>query len=64
MINFSFEHENPTIDSSLKLIQGMIFFELPKVEILMEYQQQNKHKVKKLLSSYDVTEEAPEEEDP
>jgi len=31
VINFSFENENPMIDSTLKLIQGMIFFKEPKV---------------------------------
>jgi len=38
VVTFSFEHENPNIDSSLKLIQGMIFFEEPEVEIITKNQ--------------------------
>jgi hypothetical protein len=38
---FSFEHENPNIDSTLKLIQGVIFFDEPEVEIMKKYHQQN-----------------------
>jgi hypothetical protein len=39
---FSFENENPNIDSTLKRIQGMTFINEPKVEIMTEYQQQNR----------------------
>jgi hypothetical protein len=42
VVTFSFEHENPNIDSALKLIQGMVFFEEHEVDIITEYQQQNK----------------------
>jgi hypothetical protein len=39
VVIFSFEHENPNIDLELKLIQGVIFFDEPEVEIMIEYQQ-------------------------
>jgi hypothetical protein len=42
VVNFSFEHENPNIDSNLKLIRGVIFFDEPEVEIITEYQQHNR----------------------
>jgi hypothetical protein len=42
VVTFSFEHENHNIDSALKLIQGMIFINEPEVEIMTEYQQQNR----------------------
>jgi hypothetical protein len=61
---FSFEHENPNIDATLKQIRGLIFIKEPKVELMIEYQQQNKQTVKELLSCYHVQEEAPYEEDP
>jgi hypothetical protein len=41
VVTFSFEHENPNIDLALKLIHGVIVFEL-EVEIMKKYQQQNK----------------------
>jgi hypothetical protein len=50
VVAFSFEHENPNIDSALKLIQGMIFINELEVEIMIEHQQQNRQKVKELLS--------------
>jgi hypothetical protein len=42
----------------------VIFFDEPKVEIVTEYQQQNRQKDKDLLSCYYVKEEAPDEDDP
>jgi hypothetical protein len=60
---FSFEHENPNIDSMLKLIWGVIFVYEPEVEIMTEYQQQNIQTVKHLLSCYHVEEEKPDEDD-
>jgi hypothetical protein len=38
IVTFSFEHENPKIDSSLKQIKGVIFIEEPEVELMIEYQ--------------------------
>jgi hypothetical protein len=64
VIDFSFEHENPMIDSSMKLIHGIIFFEEREVEIIIEYQQQNRQTIKELLSCYHVAKETLEEEDP
>jgi hypothetical protein len=34
VVTLSFEHENPNIDSTLKLIRGVIFFDEPEVEII------------------------------
>jgi len=42
----------------------MIFINEPEVEIMTEYQQQNKNIVKYLLSCYHIEEEAPDEDDP
>jgi hypothetical protein len=63
-VTFSFEHENPNIDSTLKQIRGVIFIKEPEVELMTEDQQQNRQTVKELLSCYHVQEEAPDEEDP
>jgi hypothetical protein len=63
VVTFSFEHENPNIDSALKSIQGMIFFEALEVEIITKYQQHNRQIVKDLLSCYHVAKEAPDEDD-
>jgi hypothetical protein len=63
IVTFSFEHENPNIDSTLKQIRGVIFIQEPEVELITEYQQQNKQTVKELLSCYHVQEEAPDEDD-
>jgi hypothetical protein len=63
VVTFSFEHENPNIDSTLKLIRGVILFDEPEVKIISEYQQQNRQTVKELLSCYHVEEEAPDEDD-
>jgi hypothetical protein len=38
VVTFSFEHENPNIDSTLKLIRGVICFYELEVEIITEYQ--------------------------
>jgi hypothetical protein len=59
----SFEHENPNIDTTLKKIRGVIFIKEPEVELITEEQQQNKQKIKELLSCYHIQEEAPDEED-
>jgi hypothetical protein len=42
----------------------MIFVDEPEVEIMIEYQQQNRQTVKELLSCYHVEQEAPNEYDP
>jgi hypothetical protein len=63
VVTLSFEHENPNINSSMKLIQGMIFFEEPEVEIITKYQKRNRQIVKDLLSCYHVAEDTPEEDD-
>jgi hypothetical protein len=36
------EFQNPTIDSTLKMIQGISFFEELEVEIITKYQQHKK----------------------
>jgi hypothetical protein len=54
VVTFSFEHENPNIDLALQMIWGMIFIDEPEIEIMTEYQQQNKQIVKELLSCYHV----------
>jgi hypothetical protein len=56
VVTFSFEHENPNIDSTLKKIKGVIFIDEPEVELMTEYQQQNRQTVKELLSCYHVEE--------
>jgi hypothetical protein len=61
---FSFECENPNFDSSLNHIRGVIFIDEREIKIMIEYQQQNKHIVKELLSCYHVEEEALDEDDP
>jgi hypothetical protein len=35
---FSFEHENPNIDSTLNKIRGVIFIKEPEAELMTEYQ--------------------------
>jgi hypothetical protein len=62
-VTFSFEHENPNIDATLKQIRGVIFIKEPEVELIIEEQQQNKQTVKELLSCYHVQEEVPDEDD-
>jgi hypothetical protein len=41
VITFAFEHENPMMDATLKLIRENIFEE-PKVSIVTYYQNQNR----------------------
>jgi hypothetical protein len=64
IVTFSFEHENPNMDLTLNKIRGVILIDEPKVEIMTDYQQQNKHIFKELLSCYHVEEEAPYEDNP
>jgi hypothetical protein len=61
-VTFSFEHENPNIDTTLKWIRDVIFIEEPEVEAITEVQQRNKQTVKDLLSCYHIQEEAPDED--
>jgi hypothetical protein len=63
-VTFSFEHENPNIEASLKWIRGVIFIKAPEVELITEEKQRNKQTVKELLSCYHVQEEAPDEDNP
>ena len=63
-VTFSFEHENPNIDATLKQIRGVILIKEPKVELITDKQQQNRQTVKELLSCYHVQEEVPDEDDP
>jgi hypothetical protein len=46
------------------MIWGMIFVDESKVEIMIEYQQQNRQTVKELLSFYHVEDEELYEDDP
>ena len=62
-VTFSFEHENPNIDDSLKNIREVIFIQAPEIELITEKQQWKKQIVKKLLSCYHVQEEASDEDD-
>jgi hypothetical protein len=61
-ITFSFEHENPNIDSTLKQIRGVIFIKEPEVKLITKEQQWNRQIVKELSSYYHVQEEVPEED--
>jgi hypothetical protein len=58
IVTVSFEHENPNMDLSLKQIRGVIFVDKQEVEIITEYQQQNRQIFKELLSCYHVEEAA------
>jgi hypothetical protein len=51
-VTFSFEHENPNIDLTLKQIRGVIFIKEPRVELMTEDQQHSRQTVKELLSWY------------
>ena len=53
-ITFSFEHENPNIDATLKWIRAVIFSKELEIELITEEKQCNKHIVKQLLSCYHV----------
>jgi hypothetical protein len=63
-VTFSFEHENPNIDTTLKQIRGVIFIKEPEIELITEEQRRNRNMVKELFSCYHVEEEAPDEDDP
>jgi hypothetical protein len=63
IVTFSFEHENPNIDASIKKIRGVIFIKESKGELITEEQQWNRQIVKELLPCYHVQEEAPDEDD-
>jgi hypothetical protein len=63
-LTFSFEHENPNIDASLKWIRGLIFIKEPEIETITEEQQHNEQTVKEPLSCYHVHEESPNEDEP
>ena len=63
MITFAFEHENPEIDTTLKLIKVRIFEE-PEVEILIDYQNLNWKTIRQLLHYYHVAKDDPIEENP
>jgi hypothetical protein len=54
IVTFSFEHENPNMDSTLKYIRWVIFIQEPEVELITYYQQENRQTVKELLSCYHV----------
>jgi hypothetical protein len=45
-VTFSFEHENPNIDATLKKIIGVIFIQEPEVKLIIEEQQQNRQTMK------------------
>jgi hypothetical protein len=64
VVTFSFEHENPKIDSALKLIHGVIFIDEIEAEIMTKYQQHKRLTINDLLSYYHVKEEAPDDDDP
>jgi hypothetical protein len=42
VVTFSFEHDYPNIDSALKNIKGFIFIDEPEIDIIIDYQQQNR----------------------
>jgi hypothetical protein len=63
VITFSFEHENPMVDTTLKVVRDRIFEE-PEFEIVTTYQNQNRQTVRQLLHCYHVAEEDPTEENP
>jgi hypothetical protein len=64
IVTFSFEHENPNIDATLKQIRGVIFIKEPEVELITEEQQHNRQTLKELLPCYNVQEEVLDEDDP
>jgi hypothetical protein len=45
-VTFSFEHENPNIDATIKQIIGVIFIKELEVELITDEQQQNRQIVK------------------
>jgi hypothetical protein len=54
--DFSFEHENPEIDTEMKLIKERIVEE-PEVEIVTYYHNKNHQKIRQLLHCYHVPED-------
>jgi hypothetical protein len=62
-ITFQFEHENPMVDTTLKVVRDRIFEE-PEFEIFIAYQNQNRHTVRQLLHCYHVTKDDPTKENP
>jgi hypothetical protein len=42
IVTFSFEHENPNMDLTLKQIRRVIFIKEPEVELYKRYQQYNR----------------------
>jgi len=63
-ISFTFEHESPSIDTTLKEIQTKIFLEVEMMEIVpICSDHKDKMTVKKILECYNVTKEEYEEED-
>jgi len=63
VITFAFEHENPMMDATPKLIKERIFEE-PKVDIVTTYQNQKQQIVRRLLHCYQVAKYDPIEEKP
>ena len=53
-VTFSFDHENPNIDETIKKIRGVIFIKESEVELITEEQHWNKQTIKELLSCYHV----------
>jgi hypothetical protein len=62
-VTFSFKHENPNIDATIKQIREVIFIQEPKFEFITKEQQWNKQTVKKLLSCYHLQENVLDEDD-
>jgi hypothetical protein len=64
-ITFTFEHESPSIYTTLQVIQMKIFSEIEMMEVVPVC---NVHKAKmtvhKILECYNITQEENEEEDP
>jgi hypothetical protein len=56
VVTFSFEHEIPEINTTLKVVRDRLFEE-PEFEIISTYQKQNRHTMKLLLHCYHVAEE-------
>jgi hypothetical protein len=63
-VTFSFEHENPNTDETIKHIRGVIVIKELEVKHITEEQQRNQQTVKELLTCYHVQEETPDEDDP
>jgi hypothetical protein len=63
VITFAFEHENPEIDTTLKLVRDRIFEEL-EVDIVTAYRNQKRQIVRQSLHCYYVVEDDRAEENP